>query len=117
GRKAGEEQSFAEVDEDFRAYKVLSHQHTPEMAQTLSRCAGKPVQLTFTAHLLPCKRGILATCYARLKEGADPGALREALLHKYAAEPFVGVAEAPEDVGLKAVVGTNRCLVGVACSP
>src|SRR5207237_6049109 len=65
GRKGSEEQSFAEVDEDFRAYRVFSHQHTPEIAQTLSR-AGKLAGLTFTAHLLPAKRGILATCYGRL---------------------------------------------------
>src|SRR5205807_2385458 len=65
GRKATEEMSFAEVDEDFKAYKVLRHQHQPEIAQTL----GKP--LMFTAHLLPCKRGILATCYARRAKDGD----------------------------------------------
>src|SRR5205823_12305773 len=69
GRKASEDLSFAEVDEDFRAYKVLRHQHQPEIAQMLGR------KLTFTAHLLPCKRGILATCYARLKPGRKPDEL------------------------------------------
>src|SRR5207244_1874712 len=57
GRKASEDLSFAEVDEDFKAYKVLRHQHQPEIAQTLGK------RVTFTAHLLPVKRGILATCY------------------------------------------------------
>ena len=105
GRKATEEMSFAEVDEDFKAYKVLRHQHQPEMAQTI----GKP--LTFTAHLLPLKRGILATCYARAVKGADPKA---ALLHKYAGRPFVEVLDKPDEVSLKAVVGTNKCQVAVA---
>jgi N-acetyl-gamma-glutamyl-phosphate reductase len=105
GRKATEEMSFAEVDEDFKAYKVLRHQHQPEMAQTL----GRP--LTFTAHLLPCKRGILATGYARLTKRGD---LKAILLHKYANEPFVEVVDSPDQVALKNVTGTNKCQVAVA---
>ena len=115
GRKGSEDQSFAEVDEDFRAYRVLSHQHTPEIAQTLAR-TGKLPGLTFTAHLLPIKRGILATCYARLAKGRDAAQPLQALLHKYAHEPFVSVVGAPEEVSLKAVVGTNRCVLSAACS-
>ena len=105
GRKATEEMSFAEVDEDFRAYRVLRHQHQPEIAQTL----GRP--LTFTAHLLPAKRGILATCYARLARGADPQAV---YLHKYASSPFLEVLDSPDQVSLKGVVGTNKCQLAAA---
>jgi N-acetyl-gamma-glutamyl-phosphate reductase len=108
GRKAAEDYSFVEIDEDFRAYKVLRHQHQPEIAQTL----GRP--LTFTAHLLPIKRGILATCHARLARTGTAGELREALMHKYATAPFVEVLESPDQVTLKAVTGTNRCQVAVA---
>ena len=108
GRKAAEEYSFAEIDGDFRAYKVLRHQHQPEMAQTVAR------PLTFTAHLLPIKRGILATCYARLAAGRAAAELRGALMHKYADAPFVEVLESPDQVTLKAVVGTNKCQVAVA---
>src|SRR5262249_48162817 len=61
GRKSGEEMSFGEVDEDFRAYKVLRHQHLPEIAQALSRCTSARLRVTFTPHLLPIKRGILTT--------------------------------------------------------
>jgi N-acetyl-gamma-glutamyl-phosphate reductase len=108
GRKALEDYSFAEIDGDFRAYKVLRHQHQPEMAQTLAR------PLTFTAHLLPVKRGILATCYARLSPGRPPGGLKEALMHKYAEAPFVEVLDTPDQVTVKGVTGTNRCQVAVA---
>ncbi len=108
GRKASEDLSFAEVDEDFKAYKVLRHQHQPEMAQTLGR------KLTFTAHLLPVKRGILATCYARLARGCTPDQLRSALLHKYADASFVEVLEGPDAVSLKGVAGTNQCQLAVA---
>jgi N-acetyl-gamma-glutamyl-phosphate reductase len=108
GRKASEDLSFAEVDEDFKAYKVLRHQHQPEMAQTLG------TRLTFTAHLLPAKRGILATCYARLAPGRSPDDLRSAIVHKYAHEPFIEVAGSPDEVALKNVTGTNKCQLAVA---
>ncbi len=108
GRKATEEFSFAEISADFRAYKVLRHQHQPEMAQTV----GRP--LTFTAHLLPLNRGILATCYGRLAPGRDPAELKAAYLHKYAEAPFVEVLDAPEQVSLKGVNGTNKCQLAVA---
>ncbi len=108
GRRSTEEYSFAELDGDFRAYRVLRHQHQPEIAQTLAR------PLTFTPHLLPVKRGILATCYARLAPGRKPAELRAAFMHKYSDAPFVDVLETPEQVTLKAVTGTNQCQVAVA---
>jgi N-acetyl-gamma-glutamyl-phosphate reductase len=115
GRKASEDLSFAEVNEDFRAYKVLKHQHGPEIAQTVSRVAkaGCP-PLTFTAHLLPVKRGILVTTYARLRRGAKVDDAVKAFQDAYASEPFVKVMKGADEVNLKAVVGTNRCHVAVS---
>lgn len=121
GRKATEEMSFTEVADDFRAYRVLRHQHTPEIAQSLHLAAGRKVPLTFTPHLLPLRRGILSTAYARLAPGKDPAALRRALLHKYAgeatgaAEPFAQVCGSPDQVSLRAVIGTNKFQVAVEC--
>ncbi|HWE22949.1 MAG TPA: N-acetyl-gamma-glutamyl-phosphate reductase, partial [Myxococcales bacterium] len=112
GRKASEEMSFSEVMDDFRAYRVLRHQHSPEMAQMLSRAARRDVPLTFTAHLLPLRRGILATCYARLLPGRTNSDAAAALAHIYAAEPFVEVAASADEVSLRHVVGTNRCQIG-----
>jgi N-acetyl-gamma-glutamyl-phosphate reductase len=117
GRRASEEYSFVELEGDFRTYKVLRHQHTPEISQLLGRFAGAPVELTFTAHLLPIRRGILATSYARLRRGATAAELTLALRAAYRDEPFVTVAPAPERVSLLRVVGTNHCLLGVACEP
>ena len=115
GRQAKEEFSFAEVDEDVRAYKLLSHQHTPEIARHLARGAHRAdadIALTFTAHLLPVRRGILATCYARPRQGVTVQTLVNGLTDAYAASTFVDVV-APEKVTLGAVVGTNRARVGV----
>ena len=110
GRKTSDGYSFVEIDGDVRAYKVLTHQHTPEIAGALSRLA-PGVKVTFTAHLLPVQRGLLATCYARPRPGADAGRVAECLRDAYAKSAFVR-AVGPEDVMLKRVVGTNLALVG-----
>ncbi len=115
GRKAHEDYSFTEVEGDFRAYKVLRHQHTPEIAQALGRCAGVPVGLTFTAQLLPVKRGILSTAVVALRPGVGPGDFARAYAQAYAGEPVVQLMPSADHVGLKGVVGTNRCTLGFAC--
>jgi N-acetyl-gamma-glutamyl-phosphate reductase len=114
GRKGSEDMSFSEVDEDFRVYRVLRHQHTPEIAQTLAGVAGRAVPLTFTAHLLPLKRGILVTAYARLRPGVTAAEARAALESAYASSPFITVESSPDAMSLKGVVGTNRCTVALA---
>jgi N-acetyl-gamma-glutamyl-phosphate reductase len=106
GRQSKEAYSFSEVEGDFRAYKILSHQHTPEIAQAINVRS-----LTFTAHLLPVRRGILATCYAKPRGSAEQ--IEAALRDAYARAPFVEVT-APEEVSLSSVVGTNMCRIGVA---
>lgn len=68
GRGAKVDNLFCEVNENMKPYGVAAHRHTPEIEQALSEAAGKPVMLTFTPHLIPVQRGILATCYATLTE-------------------------------------------------
>jgi len=80
----------AEVMGDVSAYKIGGvHQHTPEIAQSLTAAAGRPVTVSFTPLLVPMPRGILATCTARLRPGVAAGQLRAALESAYAHEPFV----------------------------
>lgn len=114
GRKATEDFSFMEIDGDFRAYKVLSHQHTPEIAQTLSTVAGAEVSVVFTPHLLPVKRGILCTSVATLRPGVTLAQVQAAYAAAYDAEPLVRLLSGPEEVRLADVVHTPRCTVGVA---
>jgi len=59
---------FCEVDGGFKAYKVGKHRHLPEIEQELNALAGKKFAVSFTPHLLPVKRGILSTIYAKLKK-------------------------------------------------
>jgi N-acetyl-gamma-glutamyl-phosphate reductase len=112
GRQSGEAFSFAEYADDVRAYKLLTHQHAPEIVRALSRLGRpSPIKLTFTAHYLPIKRGLFATCYARPRPGATAERVAACLADAYARTPFVH-AMAPGDVTLKRVVGTNFCHVG-----
>jgi N-acetyl-gamma-glutamyl-phosphate reductase len=114
GRQGTEAFSFAEVDEDTRAYKVLTHQHTPEILRGLSRMA-QGVTLTFTAHLLPVKRGLMCTSYGRPRPGVTAARVAECLADTYAKTPFVR-AMAPDQVSLKRVAGTNACHVGATAN-
>lgn len=116
GRKASEEYTFMEIDADFRAYKVLSHQHTPEIEQTLSMVAGKPVSLVFTPHLLPMKRGILSTAVTRLREGVTAAQVTEAYQRAYGKEPLVKLLANAEAVRIADVVNTPKTLIGVSVS-
>ena len=61
GREPKEDTLFAEVGEGIHAYGVARHRHTPEIEQGLSEAAGAPVSVSFTPHLMPMNRGILAS--------------------------------------------------------
>jgi N-acetyl-gamma-glutamyl-phosphate reductase len=110
GKQSTEAFSFAEYADDSHAYKLLVHQHTPEIVRALSRLA-PGVRLTFTPHYLPIKRGLLATCYGRPLPGATAARVAECLSEAYARSAFVH-AMAPDKVTIKRVVGTNACHVG-----
>ncbi len=114
GRKATEDYTFMEVDADFRAYKTLSHQHVPEIRQTLTRVAGVDVPLVFTPHLLPMKRGILSTTVARLKAGVTQAQVSGALADVYGRERLVGLRANADAVRIAEVVNTPKCLVGAS---
>jgi N-acetyl-gamma-glutamyl-phosphate reductase len=102
---------FSEVNEDVTAYGVGEHRHWPEILQGMREAAGEKVRLTFTPHLAPMTRGILATCYATLHEGITRADVRAAYERAYAGEPFVAfVAETPHT---KWTLGSNRCFVSV----
>jgi N-acetyl-gamma-glutamyl-phosphate reductase len=116
GRRASEDFSFSEVDGDFRAYRVLRHQHTPEIERALALAGCGPGRVTFTAHLLPTRRGILATAYARLQPGKGPAEAAAAVRSFVEGRPFVRAVK-PDAVRLSAVNGTNRVLLGADADP
>ncbi|KAF1085174.1 N-acetyl-gamma-glutamyl-phosphate reductase [Sporotomaculum syntrophicum] len=100
---------FAEVNENFRAYNVGQHRHTPEIEQELSKLAGEDMVISFTPHLTPMNRGILSTLYARLKQEISAAKVRALYEEYYNGEFFVRVL--PEGLlpQTKAVAGSNHC--------
>lgn len=97
---------FNAVDEDFTAYGLLHHRHTPEMEQATG------ARILFTPHLAPMNRGILATCYARPTGPVDP---LDALADAYRAEPFVVVSE--RSPSTKATLGSNTAHLTARLDP
>ncbi|HET9730823.1 MAG TPA: N-acetyl-gamma-glutamyl-phosphate reductase [Acidimicrobiia bacterium] len=97
---------FSEANENVSAYSLLTHRHTAEMEQALSKVAGQTVDVLFTPHLVPTTRGILATCYTRpASDGLSTARLLEHYRAFYADDPCVVVVDEPS--GTKATYGAN----------
>jgi len=110
GRSSSVEMSFAEVNENVRAYKVGRHQHIPEMEMVLSKGAGAEVTLSFVPHLVPITRGIYSTIHATLAKSCDAAALSEVYRNAYADASFVRIRESIPQI--KDVVNSNFCDIG-----
>lgn len=91
GRSATLGNHFSEVNENFKAYGVASHRHTPEIEQQLSEAAGAELLVNFTPHLVPMIRGILATIYAQVAPGVTEADLKTCWQEHYEDEEFVHV--------------------------
>ena len=110
GRRADESHSFVELAEDSRAYKIGSHQHTPEIARHAQRFSKREARVTFTPHLVPVRRGLLVTAYLEAKPGATNESVHASLASAYEGATFVKVMPANE-VSMHAVAGTPHALV------
>lgn len=115
GRGTGSHLLGSEVMGSLSAYKAGGvHQHTPEMAQTLSRAAGSAVSVSFTPILAPMPRGILATTSAPTGPGIATDAVRKCLRDAYDAEPFVQVLGPDAWPRTADVLGSNSVHLQVA---
>ncbi len=117
GRGASLGVHFAEVNENFKAYKVNKHQHIPEIEQVLTEAAGKPVTVTFTTHLVPMTRGIMSTMYAGMNGQHSESEFVELYRNYYAGRPFVRVRSEGVLPATKEVSGSNYCDIGFAADP
>ena len=121
GRGAKLPNLFCEVNENIKAYGVSTHRHTPEIEEQRGYGAGSQVTISFTPHLVPMNRGILATEYASLKKVrqkdgklALPGyeQIKEVYDRYYKNEYFVRVLEQGMCPETKWVEGSNFVDVG-----
>jgi N-acetyl-gamma-glutamyl-phosphate reductase len=112
GRSLTDANLFVQANENVAPYKVGSHRHTPEIEQELALAAGAPVTVTFSPHLVPASRGLLATCYATLAPSAGDQELAACYAAAYGAEPFVDLLDPVTGwPATRAVATTNRVQV------
>ena len=113
GRGLSLKTHFAEANENFAAYGIGSHRHTPEIEQTLSYMANENVEVTFTPHLLPVNRGILSTIYCESKAQLTLEEIHEIYEKQYENEEFVHILPLGQTAEIKHVKYTNNCHISI----
>ena len=117
GRGAKVPNLFCEVNENMKAYGVASHRHTPEIEEQLGYASGENVTISFTPHLVPMNRGILATEYATLKKDVTGEGVKAIYDKYYADEKFVRVLGEGVCPETKWVEGSNYVDIGFKLDP
>lgn len=105
---------YAEINENFKAYKINKHQHIPEIEQVLTDIAGEKVTITFTTHLVPMTRGIMATIYAGMNDKYSEQDFVDLYRKYYSGRPYVRIRNAGIFPATKEVSGSNYCDIGFA---
>ncbi|GGJ99839.1 N-acetyl-gamma-glutamyl-phosphate reductase [Lentibacillus kapialis] len=105
---------FAEMNDNLKAYKVLEHQHTPEIEQILVGWNPDAGPVTFGTHLVPMTRGIMTTIYADASQDMTAAKLSDLYKETYENSYFVRIREQGTYPGTKEVYGSNFCDVSVA---
>jgi len=109
GKELRRDLQFSEVDENFKAYNLFAHRHTPEITEH----TGLPeTQVIFSTHLLPLARGILSTIYVQLSAPQTKEAVETLYRKAYAGRPMVRIWKAGSLPELQHVVHTNFCDIG-----
>jgi N-acetyl-gamma-glutamyl-phosphate reductase len=114
GKEPKRETHFVEVNENFRAYGLFTHRHTPEIAEHTGIA---PEDFVFTTHLLPVERGILSTLYVWLNSSRRADEIEALYRSFYAEKPMVRVFPAGRLPELQHVTHTNFCDLGFALDP
>ena len=109
GRKPKQGNHFPELYDNFKAYNVAQHRHTPEIEQAITDLSGEKTIINFTPHLVPMSRGILATCYATLKPQVTPELVDAAYEKCYGKEYFIRLLGRNAYPETKYVRGSNFC--------
>lgn len=112
GRKAIIENTFCEVNENFKAYGITTHRHASEIEQELSIAAGKKIMLSFNPHLLPLQRGILATIYCDISDSITNEDIFNTYNKYYKNQPFVNINQEGILPELKHVKNSNYISIG-----
>ena len=121
GRGLSMSTHYSEVNENTMAYSLSGHRHLPEITQELSLLTEQTLELTFLTHLVPMTRGILSSCYSKLKaeatssDNTSVSHIREVYEEFYKAHPFVVITDTPPQT--KQTLGNNQCLIYPTIDP
>ncbi|RLJ71440.1 N-acetyl-gamma-glutamyl-phosphate reductase [Hydrogenivirga caldilitoris] len=105
GRGLRQQFHYPEMEENFFAYSVEKHRHTPEMEDVVKRLSGREMRIRFTPVVVPASRGMLSTLYVRTNIKDIEDLYRET----YSGEPFITISRTPPMT--KWVLGTNNCIL------
>jgi N-acetyl-gamma-glutamyl-phosphate/LysW-gamma-L-alpha-aminoadipyl-6-phosphate reductase len=96
---------------NLKSYKTLSHQHTPEITQTMTLAGATRFNIQMVPVSVPLSRGLFATSFAHVDPSIPADEIKRAFSEHYAGEPFVRVPKGrlPE---VAAVSGSNYVEVG-----
>ncbi|MGL1862642.1 MAG: N-acetyl-gamma-glutamyl-phosphate reductase [Pseudodesulfovibrio sp.] len=108
---------FCEVADNFRAYGLPTHRHTPEIEQEISKIAGTNMTVSFNTHLLPINRGILSTIYTKLTSETSLEEVHALYTEFYADKPLVRVLPMGQLPETRFVRGTVFCDLGLVIDP
>jgi N-acetyl-gamma-glutamyl-phosphate reductase len=111
GKEPKRDTHFVDVNENFKAYGVFSHRHTPEVAEHTGL---EQKDFVFTTHLLPVERGILSTMYVWLGEPKKAEDVESMYRKFYSAHPMIRILPAGTLPELAHVTHTNFCDIGFA---
>lgn len=100
---------FSKVNDSFSIYKINEHQHIPEIEQTIKTITNVDTNITFTTHLVPMTRGIMATMYAELADGVNSQSIKEIYHECYDTKRFVRIFDEKTNLFTKQVYGSNYC--------
>lgn len=119
GRGGASDFGYVDTSEDVFGYGLAGHPHTAEMERALQAAGGVHATIAFTPHLVPMKRGIFATGYARPRGEVSAAGLLEAARRAYAGEPFVQAVEpqAGRSPHTRWVTASNLAFVSYAVNP
>lgn len=117
GNTPGPMTHFSETNENFSIYKIHEHQHIPEIEQGIEQFSNQKFPVTFTTHLVPMTRGIMATSYAPVNAGVTEEQLVSCLKETYAGRPFVRIMNESVKFCTKQVAGSNYCDIHVKVDP
>jgi len=117
GRIENDMVNYVMVNENFKAYKVFSHQHQPEIQQYLSELTPYSIdkigEIIFTPHLLPVNRGILSTIYLHFSEPISISEMRMRFENFSNANKFINFLDEGISPELKMTQNSNYCMIGV----